>query len=116
MDKHITEIINEALSELPWPCYLQGMIVPDELYLTWYMLPQQNLVTSSGVARRQEQVAQVSIYSKKPVVDEIKTVVQALKAAGLRVSQAGSQGYDSATEMYNSPIIVRHAVMDDLLL
>lgn len=113
-DRHITEIINEALNGLPWPCCVQTSDIPDDgIYLTWYMLPTRSLVYASGRCRRQAQVAQVSIYSAEPVVDEIRTVVRALRAAGLRVTQQGAQGYDSATERYNSPIIVEHAVMGD---
>lgn len=115
MDRHLSEILNEALSTLPWPCHLQDAPGNEDVYLTWYILQQTDTVHASGSARRGQQEAQVSIYSRYPVVDEIWQTVAALKAAGLKIAQAGAQGYDSATQLYNSPIIVRRALKTNLL-
>lgn len=112
--KHLAEILKDVLTALPWPYYLQTAPGTDEIYLTAYMLNNNNLTYASGRARRAEQVAQVSIYSTQPVVDELPIVCAALRAAGLVISQAGAQGYDSATHLYNAPIIVRRATTDIL--
>lgn len=108
-DRHLAEILPEALSGLPWPYYLQSAPGTDEVYLVAYMLAGRNLTHASGAPRRAEQVAQVSIYSTRPVVTEIAAVCAALRAAGLTITQAGAQGYDTVTHTYSAPIIVRRA-------
>lgn len=113
-DKHLAEILNDVLSTLPWPYHLQDAPGTEEIYLTAYMLTGNNLTYASGRPRRAEQVAQVSIYSTQPIIEEIAVVCAALRAAGLKISQAGSQGYDSATHLYNAPIIVRRATHNTL--
>lgn len=113
-DKHLAEILYEVLNELPWPYYLQHAPGTDEIYLTAYMLAGANLAYASGAPRRAEQVAQVSIYSTRPVVTEIADVCAALRAAGLKISQAGAQGYDSTTHLYHAPIIVRRSTTTTL--
>lgn len=114
MDKHISEILNDALTPLPWPCHLHNAPGTDEIYLTWYLQQQTDSAFAGNRARRGEQIAQVSIYSRRPVIDELQTVVQALRAAGLRIS-VNPSGYDSTTRLYNTPIIVRHALKTNLL-
>lgn len=113
-DTHLAEILCETLSALPWPYHLQDAPGTDEIYLTSYMLNTNNLVYASGRPHRAEQVAQVSIYSTRPVVEEIAVVCAALRAAGLKISQAGAQGYDSATHLYNAPIVCRRATTETL--
>lgn len=113
-EKHLAEILNDVLSALPWPYHLQDAPGTEDIYLTAYMMPNNPLTYASNAPTRAEQVAQVSIYSKYPVVDEITITVAALRRAGLRISQAGAQGYDSQTQLYNSPIIVRRAITESL--
>lgn len=114
MDKHISEILNDALTPLPWPCHLHSAPGTDEIYLTWYLQQQYDTAFAANRARRGEQLAQVSIYSRYPVVDELQRVVAALKGAGLKIS-VNPAGYDSTTRLYNTPIIVRHAIKNNLL-
>lgn len=113
-DKHLAEILNDVLSALPWPYHLQDAPGTEDIYLTAYMMPSVPLTYASNVPTRAEEVAQVSIYSRYPVIEEISITVAALRRAGLRISQAGSQGYDSQTQLYNSPIIVRRVIKDNL--
>lgn len=115
-EQHISEIINGALEGLPWPCHEMSDVSSDVTYLTWYPMQQIATVTASGVTRRAAQQAQVSIYSDFPIGEELNQVVRALKAAGLRVTQYGSQGYDAASERYNCPIIVQWAVMGEQII
>lgn len=107
-EQSIGQVIYGALSDLEWPVRLQNYISTEGegTYITYYLTGQTDAVRASGASRRQVQRAQVSIYAEAPLVGEIHTVVARLKAAGLRVTSAGSQAYDSATEMYSAPITV----------
>jgi len=114
-DLPLAQILNDVLTALPWPYHLQNAPGTEDIYLTAYMLPSAALTYASNRPTRSEDVAQVSIYSRLPVVDEIRVVVAALRRRGLRVSQYGAQGYDSQTQLYNSPIIVRRAINEEVI-
>lgn len=114
-NRPFAQLLHDALAPLPWPYHLQDAPGTEEIYLTAYMLPSSVITHASNAPRRSEDVAQVSIYSRRPVVDEIRVVVAALRREGLRVSQYGAQGFDSQTQLYNSPIIVRRAIIEEVI-
>ena len=97
--------VNAALSALPWPCHLQMSPGTEDVYLAWYLLEERDILHASNAGRRCESVAQISIFSRQPVVDECDAVVRALKRAGLRVREVGPQGYDADTMYYLMPVI-----------
>ena len=100
----VNDVINQALDSLPYEKSRPPAKAKAQTYVSWFQVSRTTGYQASNRALRTVYLMQVDIYSKKPLTDQPDRVLQALKAAGLKIDHCAQEDYEHDTGYHHLPI------------
>lgn len=105
----VNDVINRALDSLPYEKSRPPSKAKAQTYVSWFQVNRTTGYQASNRALRTVFLMQVDIYAKKPLTDQPDRVIQALKAAGLKIDHCADEVYETDTGYHHMPIRCRWA-------
>ena len=100
----VFEVFKQALAATPYPVTQQPITLSAPVCLCFSLVASVPTAHASGKTRRIRHTMQVDIYARAAVGPEIPVVVNALRAAGIGVTEWGPADYERDTRWHHLPI------------
>lgn len=100
----VNEVIKQALDSLPYEKCRPPAKAKAKTYVSWFQVERSTGYQAGNRPLRTVYLMQIDIYSKIPLTDQTDRVIQALKAAGLKIDHCAAEDYEEDTGYHHLPI------------